>query len=261
MAGALFSVPNVNVAHAAIEGNADLPDGSHLLWALSRKEFGPMSYKNRPEWDVAANRLQFLRLWQLKLDQLVAPFLGHTNNVQVVTSADMRKGAREASTALQDTDALLTRDPNVILMTTHADCLPVWLAAPESGWIGIAHVGWRGLLAGIVRNFIEAVPAEHRGDLHLAVGPGISAPNYEVGDDVADKFRAEARYADVVVEMDGSPHLDLVAGVQADAAEFDIPVSTQASICTYDNDYLSSYRRDGDSFAPMAAFIVRLGGR
>jgi purine-nucleoside/S-methyl-5'-thioadenosine phosphorylase / adenosine deaminase len=261
MDAAPFSAPAVNTERAAVEGETQLPDGSVLIWGLSRKEFGPMSFTNRPEWDIASNRLQFLRLWNLKLDHTVSPILDHTSNVQIVTNADARKGAREAATAYQNTDALLTRDSNLVLLTTHADCLPVWLSSSEGGWIGMAHVGWRGLLGGIVKNLIEAVPESDRSGIQLAVGPGISTLNYEVGSEVADQFLSHPRLASVVSEIDGSPHLDLVQGVIAEGDDAGVPVDTRASVCTYDNSYLSSYRRDKEKFSPMAAFIVRLGGR
>ncbi len=260
MDAAPFTVPDVNTDRAAIEGETQLPDGSVLVWGLSRREFGPMSFKNRPEWDVASNRLLFLRQWNLKLDQLVSPFLDHTSNVQVVTSEHARKGAREASTAFQNTDALLTQASNLVLLTTHADCLPVWLCAPESGWIGMAHVGWRGLQAGIVKNLIEAVPEDQWSGMQLAVGPGICTQHYEVGPEVAEQFITHPQLSSAVIEIDGAPHLDLVQGVVAEAETAGVPVDTQATICTREHDYLSSYRRDKQSFTPMAAFIVRLGG-
>jgi polyphenol oxidase len=255
-----FTAPDVNTDRAAIEGETQLPDGSVLVWGLSRREFGPMSFKNRPEWDVASNRLLFLRQWNLKLDRLVSPFLDHTNNVQVVTSEHARKGAREAATAFQNTDALLTQASNLVLLTTHADCLPVWLCVPETGWIGMAHVGWRGLQAGIVKNLIEAVPEDKRSGMQLAVGPGICPQHYEVGAEVAEQFITHPRLATVVTEIDGTPHLDLVQGVVTEAEIADVSVDTQATLCTYEHNYLSSFRRENNEFKPMAAFIVRMGG-
>ena len=50
MDAALFSAHDANTPRAAVEGETELPDGSTLIWGLSRKEFGPMSFRNRPEW-------------------------------------------------------------------------------------------------------------------------------------------------------------------------------------------------------------------
>ncbi len=252
-----FSAHAASTNRSSVEGKMSLLDGTELMWGLSRKEFGPMSYKNRTEFYVADNRNKFLKFWNLSLDDLVAAGLDHTSRVQIVSDKDKRKGSRELRTAPQKTDALLTKEKNLVLMTTHADCLPVWLCSPESGWIGMAHAGWRGLLDGIILNFIKSVPENERKEMVLAVGPCICTQHYEVGNEVASLFLKDEILKEIVVEIDGALHLDLVKGVKLHAAEFGIPVNDDAIYCTYENEILSSFRRDGESFNPMAAFIVR----
>ena len=252
-----FSAHDVNLPTSAVEGFKTLPDGSDLLWGLSRREFGPMSFRNRPSWDVAHNRMQFLQLNDLKIDNVVSPALEHTTNVRIVTRDDRGKGARNLDKAFPETDALLTCDTNLVLMTTHADCLPVWLVSPSTGWIGMAHVGWKGLLGGLITNQIAELPDDARRDCHIAIGPGISAKNYEVGPDLGEKFRSDPVLAPAVLEMEGRIHLNLMDGAKRQAEAAGAMVETGTFACTYDNRYLSSFRRDGDSFAPMAAFIVR----
>ncbi len=216
-----------------------------------------MSFNGHPEWDVAHNRISFLRLYDLSLDRVVAAGLAHTANVKIVGGADARRGAREFSSAPPETDALLTRETNLVLMTTHADCMPVWLYAPASGWIGLAHVGWRGLAAGVVRNLIEAVPEDERAGVTVAIGPGIGVDHYEVSGEVAARFRADATLAPAVVERDGRTFLDLLSGAKLQAEAAGAAVNTEAFACTFSHEYLSSRRRDGESFAPMAAIITR----
>ena len=46
-------------------------------------------------------------------------------------------------------DALLTRQPGVALLVRTADCLPLVIADPSRGVVGIVHAGWRGLAAGL----------------------------------------------------------------------------------------------------------------
>ncbi|MBD3165798.1 hypothetical protein GF324_04320 [bacterium] len=257
---ALFSAHTANTQRAAVEGERLLPDGSRLVWALSRREFGPMSFRGHPEWDVAHNRMQFLRIHGSTLDQTVSPLLEHTSNVRVVTREDRRKGAREAETAFHPVDGLVTRAADVTLLTTHADCLPIWMVSPYSGWIGLAHAGWRGIIAGIVSNLVEAVPTGERNGLTLGIGPGISSGAYEVGAEVADRFRTDDLVADAVAERDGRYYVDLAdaARRQGEAAGADVDLSMFK--CTYETPYLSSYRRDREAFHPMAAIITRVSG-
>ena len=64
-----------------------------------------------------------------------------------------------------------------------ADCVPVALARVDGEpAVALAHVGWRGLLAGIVAGAVAAL-GDHR--VVAAIGPGIGPCCYEVGDDVA----------------------------------------------------------------------------
>jgi polyphenol oxidase len=93
-------------------------------------------------------------------------------------------------------DGLWTEDPSVPILAMSADCLPVALvrtngAAPA---VAVLHVGWRGLLAGIV----ERAVATLRGELAAAVGPAIGPCCYEVQDDVAEPFRA--RFGGAIVD-------------------------------------------------------------
>lgn len=257
MDAAPFSAHDVNLSTSAIEGYRRLPDGSELIWGLSRKEFGPMSFRNRPVWDVAHNRMQFLRLWDLKIDDVVSPALEHTATVQVVDAEDRGRGARNLEDAYPETDALVTNATNLVLLTTHADCLPVWLISPSTGWIGMAHVGWRGLLAGMITNLVNSLPDEAKADVHVAIGPGISVERYEVGEELGDRFRQDSILAPAVKEIEGRIHLDMLEGAALQAKAAGATVETGTFACTYDNRYLSSYRRDGANFSPMAAFIVR----
>lgn len=258
MAVAPFSAQDVNSPRAAVEGSAELGDGSRVRWALSRREFGPMSFsETRPEWDVAHNRMQFLRIWDYSIDRVVAPALDHTGNVAVVDSSDARKGARERRTGHVATDGVVTRDTDLVLMTTHADCLPVWLLSPSTGWIGIAHAGWRGLVSGIVQHLVEAVPEEAKRDVHLSIGPGIGVGHYEVGEEVAERFRRDEILAPAVTELNGRPHVNMLEGAVRQGEAAGATVDTSAFADTFEHEHLSSFRRDKLAFAPMAAFIVR----
>jgi YfiH family protein len=64
-----------------------------------------------------------------------------------------------------------------------ADCLPVALAGPDGA--AVLHCGWRGLAAGIVARGARAI-----GATDAAIGPGIGACCYEVGDEVLEAFAA-----------------------------------------------------------------------
>jgi len=67
-----------------------------------------------------------------------------------------------------------------------ADCLPIALVSDDA--VAMVHAGWRGLAEGIVAEGIAAVGGAPR----AVIGPGIGPCCYEVGDEVRERFGAEA---------------------------------------------------------------------
>ena len=93
-------------------------------------------------------------------------------------------------------DGLWTAEPGLPILAMSADCLPVVLTRVEARdrAVAVLHVGWRGLLAGIVDAGARAIG---RSGVTAAIGPGIGPCCYEVGEEVAAPFRE--RFGDDVV--------------------------------------------------------------
>jgi purine-nucleoside/S-methyl-5'-thioadenosine phosphorylase / adenosine deaminase len=93
-------------------------------------------------------------------------------------------------------DGLWTDEPGLPILAMSADCLPIALARAGSDEpaVAVLHVGWRGLLAGIVAAGAQALGGD---GLAAAIGPGIGPCCYEVGEEVATPFRE--RFGDDVV--------------------------------------------------------------
>jgi copper oxidase (laccase) domain-containing protein len=82
-------------------------------------------------------------------------------------------------------------------------------------------------------------------DLFAAIGPGIGGCCYDVGVDVADKFRA---WSSAVRKSDARIRLDLPAVLLSQLRESGLPASNieTADLCTYCRDTeFHSYRREG----------------
>ena len=97
-------------------------------------------------------------------------------------------GVVRAGTRGEEADAIWTDDAGEPVMVVTADCVPVALIR-IGGRPGVAlvHVGWRGLLAGVVAAAVDALGGRL---VAAAIGPGIGPCCYDVGDDVADPIRA-----------------------------------------------------------------------
>jgi hypothetical protein len=92
-------------------------------------------------------------------------------------------------------DGLWTDEPGQPILAMSADCLPIAVArVTDERAVAVLHVGWRGLLEGIVRAGAEALTGD---TLAAMIGPGIGPCCYEVGEEVAAPFRE--RFGDDVM--------------------------------------------------------------
>jgi purine-nucleoside/S-methyl-5'-thioadenosine phosphorylase / adenosine deaminase len=171
----------------------------------------------------------------------------HGTRVVVVTEP-----AEHAGT---DADAALTVTPGCALAVMTADCAPVALLADEA--VGVVHAGWRGLLAGIVEQAVDAIRTLGAGpSLRAVIGPCIRAGCYEFRGSERDALAA--RYGDAVLAetMWGTPALDVVAGVEAALAAAGIGAVQIGGGCTACDRTWFSHRARGDA-GRQAAFVWR----
>jgi purine-nucleoside/S-methyl-5'-thioadenosine phosphorylase / adenosine deaminase len=146
---------------------------------------------------------------------------------------------RRAGSAGERGDGLWTDTPGQPLLVFTADCLPVVIVRSNGAPPALAalHVGWRGLLAGVVANAVAALGG---GKLAAAIGPGIGPCCYEVGDEVAGPFRE--RYGEEAVR-DGRLDLWMVAERALNAGG--VGEVHRTDLCTSCNpDLFFSHRRD-----------------
>jgi len=159
-------------------------------------------------------------------------------------------------------DALITRDPAVVLAMHCADCVPVLLADPVRGAVAAVHTGWRGTAAGAapaaVGAMVEAC-GSRPGDLVAAIGPAIGPCCYEVDAPVVERF-APWPWRDRVVSPSPSGRwmLDLWEANRRQLVDAGVPPGSVAvaGLCTAHHPALFfSHRRDGTT-GRMAAHIA-----
>ncbi len=146
-----------------------------------------------------------------------------------------------------EADAAVTAVPGCALLVRTADCAPVVVRGDVA--VGVAHAGWRGLMAGVVEAAVEALRCIDPGPLRAAIGPCISAARYEFAADDLDAVAA--RYGPAVRGRTdwGTPALDLRAGVRAALAGAGVgPVDEPVPWCTAQwAAELFSHRARGDA--------------
>ncbi len=102
-------------------------------------------------------------------------WLGQVHGARVIDAA--------ANTSTAGADASFTDRPGVVCAVLTADCLPLFLCDRAGRRVALAHVGWRGLAAGVVDATVAAIEAEP-GQILAWLGPAIGPRAFEVGDEV-----------------------------------------------------------------------------
>jgi polyphenol oxidase len=200
--------------------------------------------------DAAGDAVRADALAQVARETGAAPVLMHQ-----VHGADVAcvESVEEAGRA-RSCDALVASQPGVALLARAADCVPVLLADPATGWIAAVHSGRPGLAGGVVPAAVAAV-RERGGDPTIAwLGPHVCGACYEVPADLQAQV-AEAVPAARSTTSWGTPGLDLGAGVRAQLTAAGIGDVRTIDACTREDASWPSYRRDGDAATRFAGVI------
>lgn len=147
-------------------------------------------------------------------------------------------------------DALLEDKQGAVVAVKTADCIPILLADERHRAVAAVHAGWRGTVAHIAPQALEAM-RERFGtepeDVHAAIGPGIGKCCYEVGPEVAAQFGESGR-----------AHIDLAAANSEQLAEAGVAPERiyTATLCTMCSPQeFHSFRRDKEAAGRLWSFI------
>jgi YfiH family protein len=147
-----------------------------------------------PKENILANRKLFVAAVAKKT---AAPLLVtlkqiHSSIVQVVGKADAEDEVTSKA------DGMMTSEPGILLGIQTADCIPVLIADRKKRAVAAFHAGWRGTLKRIVESGVGRMRLEFGSrpeDMIAAIGPGIGACCYAVGEEVRMEFESQFIYA------------------------------------------------------------------
>ena len=94
-------------------------------------------------------------------------------------------------------DGLITAEPGLLLAIQTADCIPVLVADRKQRIVAAFHAGWRGTVQRIVELGVGKMRLEFGSkprDLIAAIGPGIGACCYAIGEEVLSAFESQFTY-------------------------------------------------------------------
>ncbi len=245
----------------------------------------------RRPWDSDENVLENRRRW-LRAIKAQSDFSEHLALLRQRHTDLIRLADESFAAGLRRVgDAMISETPGVLLAVQSADCLPILLADARRRVVAAIHAGWRGLWKRIVEKTVGQMRVVfdcQPGDLHAAIGPGIAACCYEIGQEVREAFVSQFAYAaELFVEgpagaeaerlaakypnlfltarppghgpvADCTLHLDLSAAARCQLLDAGVAENRiyESGFCTHcRNDLFFSYRREKDHHGLQFGFI------
>ena len=213
---------------------------------------------------VMENYRRMAAALHMRVEDMVLSDQTHTTNVRVITEEDRGKGILRPQD-YSDVDGMITNVPEIVLVTSYADCVPLYFVDPVRKAIGLSHSGWKGTVGHIGQKTVwkmhEVYGSEPK-DIVAAIGPSICQSCYEVSDDVAEAFRANFtadEAADILLDKgNGKYQLDLWKAnwyVLTDAGILPEHLSV-TDLCTACHpDLLWSHRKTNGQRGGLSAFL------
>lgn len=183
----------------------------------------------------------------------------HADGIHYVEESDIGRGVDyHKHDIIHEVDALITDIPRVVLCVKVADCIPLFLYAPDRRVVAIAHIGWRGALSMLAIKTIDSMKRRYSVDcrsLLAVVGVGCGSCCYEVSSEIAESF---AHHHTTI--RDGKRYLDLKGIVEEQLSmcglrDEQIEVSSTCSICHSDS-FFSARAQQGKGGYGMAGIAL-----
>ncbi len=214
-------------------------------------------FTSRLGWEN--NKIEKLsKLFNVPKDNIIGLTQVHGTDILVVDE-DIKNS--EKTTNIK-ADGMVTNVPNMVLITYHADCVPIYFYDYSKKVIGLAHGGWKGTYGNISGKMLDLMIDRYNSNIDnvlVGIGPSIGPCCYEVGKDLAFQFMNKYNKFDGIVEKRHNKlYLDLWKinylqvkdkGVRRE----NIAVTKACTSCH--NDKFYSYRKEKSTNNRMIAAI------
>jgi polyphenol oxidase len=197
--------------------------------------------------NVIQNRKLFFDSLNIPIDRIALSKQVHGTQVLLVNKPIITEGY----------DAMITNTKNIFLAVSVADCTPILIYDTKNKVVAAIHAGWRGTVAGIVSNALDAMKTNFNSsgnDCFAFIGACIGYDAFEVGEEVAHAFAPEFKKTG----SNGKYLVDLKGTNKAQLQNFGIPSSNIeiSGLCTVqNNDTLFSHRHEKGVTGRMMAVI------
>jgi len=145
--------------------------------------------------EVENNKKLVCQKLGIEQENLIIPQQTHSDNIEIIKGIGNRKLGIEKKPLpitysllpYQNTDALITDQPNIALALNFADCVPILFYDSVQKVIAAAHAGWRGTVAKIGPKTVRKMVGEFSckpENITAVIGPAIGKCCFEVKEDV-----------------------------------------------------------------------------
>lgn len=189
------------------------------------------------------------------INKMVSGNQVHDNKIKVANAPDR---------SLSGFDGYVTNVAGLVLVTFHADCVPIFFVDPEKKAIGLCHSGWRGTVKSISKETINTMVKEYGSTIEnivVAIGPSIGGCCFQVEKPVVDEFNNTFGFAKEFIKPDtveGKYKIDLweinkQILINSGVLEKNIEVTDKCTMC--DTSLFYSHRKEGNERGSLAAFL------
>jgi YfiH family protein len=202
--------------------------------------------------NIVENRRRFAAAVGVSPESFVGGYQVHSDAVYTVTVNDKGRGALDRQSVIPATDALMTCERGLTLMTFYADCVPVLFLDPVKKAIAVSHAGWKGTVLKIAAKTVKEMSLNfgtNPQDLLVAIGPSIGPCHYQVDSPVIKSVREAypGRESQLLLNQEnGYAQFNMWEANRVQLLNVKVPNEniTLAGLCTYCNqDMLFSHRR------------------
>ena len=179
---------------------------------------------------LSANVDDICALLSIERNTIYLPVQKHTDKIQIV----------DGDLSAKIADSVITRRKGILIGVQVADCVPVLFYDRVKSIVGVAHAGWRGTAAQIVKKAIQVMVRDFQSspeDIKMAFGPSIRWSCYEVGEEVKDAIYKATGEGEYYLQKDGSycidlPTANLYQAISIGVPEENIWISHECTYCS-----------------------------
>jgi len=194
------------------------------------------------------------RILNITSDKIYLPIQKHTDKIAVI----------ESSLRPLIADAVITKEPGILIGVQVADCVPILVYESSKGIMGAVHAGWRGTAESILKKTIKTVIDRFvcsEENIYIALGPAIRGCCYHVDFDVMHAVSRATGPGDYFIKKADKCCLDLPRANKYQAISVGVPekniwLSGECTFCNPDKYY--SYRFARGTTGRQGAFIGKI---